>query len=89
MDLIELEQDILTGINSNGDSISNSEILKKYASLKSKIQPKDNLRLICALHSCLDITEKDFSVLANNLNSDEKRPIYNLEWLGNNIFILN
>ena len=50
--------------------------------MKNKLQAKDNLRLICTLHSCLDITEKDFSVLAGNLNNDEKRPIYNLEALG-------
>ena len=81
-DLIELEQDIVTGINTNGDSISNKDIFNKYAALKSKISPKDNLRLITTLHSCLDITEKDFSVLANNLSNEEKRPIYNLEWLG-------
>lgn len=72
----------MTGINSNGDSISNKDIFNRYAALKSKIQPSDNLRIICALHTCLDITEKDFSVLANNLTNDDKRPVYNLEWLG-------
>lgn len=81
-DLIELEQDIVTGINAGGDSVANKEIFNKYAALKNKIQAKDNLRIICSLHSCLDITEKDFSVLANNLSTDEKRPVYNLEWLG-------
>ena len=90
MDLIELEQDILTGISSSGDSVSNSDIFKKYTALKNRIRPEDNLRLICALHTCLDITEKDFSVLAGNLNNEEKRPIYNLEWLGKKInFIFN
>ncbi len=43
---------------------------------------KDNLRLICSLHSCLDITEKDFTVLSNNMSDNEKSPVYNLEWLG-------
>ena len=82
-DLIDLEQDIVTGINSAGVSITNKDIFSKYAILKSKIEPIDNIRLICALHSCLDITEGDFKVLSNNLNEEEKRPIYNLEWLGN------
>jgi len=56
--------------------------LKKYTILKNKITPKDNIRLISTLHTCLDMTEKDFGSLANNLNDGEKRPIYNLEWLG-------
>jgi hypothetical protein len=41
------------------------------------------IRLITTLHACLDITEKDFnSLYAENLNSEEKKPIYNLDWLG-------
>lgn len=85
-DLIELEQDIVTGVNANGDSVSNKEIFTKYAALKNRLTPKDNLRLISTLHSCLDITEKDFSVLAGDLKNDDKRPIYNLEALGTTLF---
>jgi hypothetical protein len=52
--------------------------------LKNKIPKKDMIRLITTLHSCLDITEKDFtSLYAENLNSEEKKPVYNLDWLGN------
>jgi hypothetical protein len=86
-DLIELEQDIVTGVSHAGDTVSNKEIFSKYASLKNKIQPRDNIRLISVLHSCLDITEKDFGVIANNLSESEKKPIYNLEWLGKNLII--
>ena len=62
--------------------MSNKDIFNKYAALKNKIQPRDNIRLISTLHTCLDVTEKDFNVLTNNLSEDEKRPARNLEWLG-------
>jgi hypothetical protein len=62
--------------------VSNKDIFNKYAALKNKIQPRDNIRLISTLHTCLDVTEKDFNVLTNNLSEDEKRPARNLEWLG-------
>lgn len=56
--------------------------------MQNKISSKDKVRLISALHTCLDITEKDFTTLANNLSNDEKKPIYNLEALGNFFYFL-
>ena len=81
-ELIELEQDIVTGVSQSGDSISLKDINNKYSLLRNKFQKKDIVRLISTLHSCLDITEKDFTSYADNLNLDEKKPIYNLDWLG-------
>lgn len=81
-ELIELEQDIVTGVNEAGDTVTNKDIFTKFANLKNKIQNKDKLRVITTLHTCLDITEKEFGLLADNVTETEKKPIYNLEWLG-------
>lgn len=72
----------MTGVDSNGNSVSLKDINNKYSILKNKIQKKDIMRFICTLHSSLDITEKDFGFYGDNLESEEKKPVYNLEWLG-------
>jgi hypothetical protein len=69
-------------VDSNGSSVSLNDINNKYSLLRNKIQKKDIIRFICTLHSCLDITEKDFRFYEDKLDSDEKKPVYNLEWLG-------
>lgn len=81
-DIIELEQDILTGINANGENVSNKDIFTKYANLKNKISEDDKIRLISTLHTCLDLSEKDFKLITDDIQDIKKRPIYNLEWLG-------
>lgn len=90
--MIDLEQDVMTGVDSKGKEISNSKIFTKYSNLKTgnvaaeqerfNITSLDNLRILCTFHSCLDLSEKDFSVFSNSLTSQEKKAIYNLEWLG-------
>jgi hypothetical protein len=72
----------VTGINGAGETVSNSEIFKKFANIKNKITEEDRIRLISTLHSCLDISEKEFNLLADTLNDTKKRPIFNMSWLG-------
>ncbi len=83
----------MTGVNSKGETVANIKMFSKYSNVKLgkdqndpeykfTFSPFDNLRMLCTFHSCLDITEKDFSVFSSSLNADEKKPIYNLEWLG-------
>jgi hypothetical protein len=91
--MIDLEQDVMTGVDSEGKDISNSKIFTKYSNMKTgkipgeqerfTVSPMDNLRIVCTFHSCLDLSEKDFSVFSNALSADEKKTVYNLEWLGN------
>ncbi len=46
----------------------------------TKISDEEKVRLMLTLHSCLDISEKDFNIISDKI---DKRAIYNLEWLGN------
>ena len=82
-EIIELEQDIVTGENENG-KINNRDIFKNFTILKSKIQNQrdDLIRLLMILYSSLSIIEKDFNVLAGKLSEDEALLFKNLSYLG-------
>ena len=82
-EIIELEQDIVTGENESG-KINNRDIFKNFTILKSKIQNQrdDFIRLLMILYSSLSIIEKDFNVLAGNLTDNEQLLFKNLSYLG-------
>jgi hypothetical protein len=86
MDLIELEQEIVTGVTSEGSKVSIGDIFTRITLLKDKITRRDYIRLLMTLHTCLDITEKDFSKYLESLGNDDKA-VKNLEWLGINFLI--
>lgn len=87
LDLIELEQDIATGINTSGATVSNKDIFNNLSLLGNKLDETDKLRLLLALHSSIDIEEKNFSKMADTfqINSDLLKAAKNLKWLGINI----
>ena len=90
--MIDLEQDVVTGVDSEGKEVSYTKLFTKYSGIKSGKSPGeqerftvsslDNFRIVCTFHTCLDISEKDFSTFANSLTPEEKKAVYNLEWLG-------
>jgi hypothetical protein len=82
MDIIELEQDIVTGVNSDAGVVSNKDIFNKFSKLPKDINEDDLLRLILTLHSCIDITEKDFKMISDRILDVNKRSVFNLEHLG-------
>ena len=77
-DLIELEQDIVSGEN-DGGKINNRDIFKKFTITKSKLtnQREDFIRILLTLYTSLSIGEKDFNVLSGNL-TDEGRAVNQL-----------
>lgn len=81
-DIIELEQDIVTGINASGGTVNNKEIFTKFATMKNKLSEEDKIRIISTLHSCLDLTKSEFDMLADTISEAKKKSIYNMEWLG-------
>jgi len=80
--MIELEQEIVTGVNSNGEEVKNKDILAKFAKMITKISDDEKVRLMLTLHTCLDISEKDFNIISDKIENEKKRSLYNLEWLG-------
>jgi|LauGreDrversion4_2_1035121.scaffolds.fasta_scaffold417043_1 hypothetical protein len=84
LDVIELEQDIATGVNNSGATVSNKDIFNNLSLLGNKLDETDKLRLLLALHSSIDIEEKNFSKMADTfqINSNLLKAAKNLKWLG-------
>lgn len=82
--MIELEQDIATGVNNSGSSVSNKDIFNNLSLLGTKLSETDKLRLLLALHSSIDIEEKNFFKMADTfqINQDLLKAAKNLKWLG-------
>jgi hypothetical protein len=82
-EIIEIEQDIATGVNEAGSSVSNKDIINTFALLSSKISDNDKIRLLLALHSSIDIEEKNFLKIADSFGMKEQlKPAINMKWLG-------
>ena len=82
-ELIELEQDIVSGEN-DGGKINNRDIFKKFTITKSKLtnQREDFIRILLTLYTSLSIGEKDFNVLSGKLTDEEAAVLHNLRYLG-------
>ena len=72
--IIDLEQDIISGIDEYGASINEKNIMKKFTLLKKELeqlnQISDIMRLLAIMVNCLDINEKDFDALAGTASKD-------------------
>lgn len=81
--IIDLEQDIISGIDEYGASINEKNIMKKFTLLKKELeqlnQITDIMRLLAIMVNCLDINEKDFDALAGTASKDL---FYNFTALG-------
>ncbi len=85
-DLIELEQDIVSGEN-DGGKINNRDIFKRFTITKSKLinQREDFIRILLTLYTSLSIGEKDFNVLSGKLTEEENAILQSLKYLGINM----
>jgi len=85
-DLIELEQDIVSGEN-DGGKINNRDIFKNFTITKSKLinQREDFIRILLTLYTSLSIGEKDFNVLSGKLTEEEEKILKSLGYLGINM----
>jgi len=84
LEIIELEQNISTGINESGSAINNKEIIKDFALIGERLNDTDKLRILLALHASIDIDEKSFLKMAESfkITEDQLKPARNLKWLG-------
>ena len=85
-DLIELEQDIVSGEN-DGGKINNRDIFKKFTLTKFKLnnQREDFIRILLTLYTSLSIGEKDFNFLSGKLTEEEECILKGLGCLGINM----
>lgn len=78
-DIIELEQKIVTGVDSESESISNKEILNEFAKIKNGMDPYIQARLILSIATCLDITEDQYNSMNTDLKENHKMAVSNLK----------
>ena len=78
--ILDLEQDIVSGVDETGHVISPKDIFKKFSLLKTKLESNNQhnevLRLLGIILICLDMTEKDFSVLSGGFKTDKEKAIF-------------
>lgn len=82
--LIDYEQDIITGVNRNGDKVNNKDIFTKFTTLNlNKKELEIKTRIITAIMLNLDLSEMELNRLTEN-NPQIKKVIENLFWFGKN-----
>ena len=84
-EIIELEQDIVSGEN-DGGKINNRDIFKNFTITKSKLmnQREDFIRILFTLYTSLSIDEKDFNFLSGKLSDEENGILRGMIKLGFN-----
>ena len=82
-EIIELEQDIVSGQN-DGGKINNRDIFKNFTITKSKLtnQREDFIRILLTLYTTLSIDEKDFNFLSGKLSDEESGVLRGMIKLG-------
>jgi hypothetical protein len=83
--LIDYEQDIITGVNKQGEKITNKDVFTKYTTMNlNKKDLEIKTRIITAIMLNLDISEMELNRLTEN-NPQIKKVIDNLNWFGNHL----
>ena len=81
--LIDYEQDIITGVNKQGDKITNKDVFTKFTTLNmNKKENEIKTRIIATIMLNLDLSEMELNRLTEN-NQNIKKVIEKLFWFGN------
>ena len=86
--VIEMEQEILSGVDSNANPIESKDLIKNFGKLKIELennnQRNDILRILSIMMTSLEISENDFFDNAGQLSKEEKKIFTNFNQLGIN-----
>lgn len=69
INLIKVEQMIISGIDSKGNEVSAKDIIKEIEKIYKELDTIDHIRLLMIYIACYDVPEKDLQVLLSTLNS--------------------
>ena len=84
-DIIEHEQDILTGENENGDELSFEELYESFINIKKNIQrngqKKDIIRILMTYLYSFNFNQSEFNEMLGTLNLNQKKIFNGLQLL--------
>lgn len=76
MELIELEQSIISGVNSNGQPVSENNIAKDLTKMVKTLQrSEDIVRLLIIYLNCYALPDKDLKTIYKLVKTDQDREI--------------
>lgn len=68
--LIQVEQTIISGLDSSGNEVTNKAILKEINDIYKELEVEDHLRLLMIYFACYEVPEKDMQTLLSTIGSD-------------------
>lgn len=81
IELIKIEQMIISGLNDSGKEISNKDILKEIEKIYRDLEPSDHARLLMLYSACYEIPDKDLQTLLTTLNDDYHNAVKNMSYI--------
>lgn len=80
--IFELEQEIVSGVNNQGEKLSPKELIDHFSKM-ADLKEEEKIRLLVLIHANLSLNEKDFKTLCGGIEDYKLSAIYKLGWLGN------
>ena len=82
VDLIRIEQMIISGIDDSGKEVTNKQILKSIEGIYRELDLSDHIRLIMIYIAWYEIPEKDLNTLLSTLNHKYHDAWINMKYFG-------
>lgn len=80
--LIALEQDIITGLDSKGQKVNNTNLVKEISQINKQLKEEDYVRLLMIYFVCYELNKKDKDTLMKSVENESYRHVLaNLEYL--------
>ena len=78
IELIRLEQMIISGLNDSGKEVTNKDILKEVEKIYRNLEPSDHARLLMLYWATFEVPEKDLQTLLSTLNDEYHNAVQNV-----------
>ena len=80
--LIQLEQDVVSGVDGKGQKVNNTTVVKEISQINREVKDVDYLRLLMIYFACFDLNQKDKDTLLKSIDNETHRLVLqNMEFL--------
>lgn len=79
IDLIRVEQMIISGVTDDGTEVTNRDIIKEINKIYKSLDPEDHARLILIYLACYEVSEKDINSLLSTLSDEFQSACQNIQ----------